>query len=685
MNTHHNFTNRLAGTTSPYLLQHAHNPVDWFPWGHEAFAKARAENKPIFLSIGYSACHWCHVMERESFENLTVAAFLADNFVSIKVDREERPDVDDIYMTAVQMMAGSGGWPLTVFLSPDLKPFYGGTYFPPEDRYGRPGFLRLLQMIDDAWRNRPAEVTNSAEHLTEALRKNSRLESGSAEACSLKDVDDAARLVAGSFDPFRGGFGDAPKFPPTAQMELLLRVWKRTGKSEYLEMVERTLQRMSAGGIFDQLAGGFARYSTDADWLIPHFEKMLYDNALLVVNLIECYQITTKPEYLDTASRTLDWALTEMRDTSGGFHSSIDADSEGEEGKYYVWNPTEITALFDEKDAKLFCEIYDVSEHGNFEHGKSILHLAQPFHEASLRYGIDKPELVARLKALREKLVVERRKRIPPAKDDKVLTDWNSLMITALARGYRVTGHQPYLTAAQETASFISKRMWQNGALMHSFRNGKVGAPGLLDDHATYLSSLIELYQADFDQRHLVDAETVVSQLQELYLDNVSGGFFFSPAGKSDLILRTKHGHDGATPSGNALIAKSLLQLSQILDRDDYRKLAEETVTAFSLSMQRNPTAHLRLYTVVDLLSNPSSQAAIIGETDNPLVRNLLKIINARFYPALVVVCGPADSPRLPLLKDRHMIDGKPAVYLCRNFVCEAPITDPDALRSLFR
>jgi len=685
MDTTKSFTNRLAGTTSPYLLQHAHNPVDWFPWGEEAFDKARTENKPIFLSIGYSACHWCHVMERESFENPTVAAFLSDNFVSIKVDREERPDVDDIYMTAVQMMAGSGGWPLTVFLSPDLKPFYGGTYFPPEDRYGRPGFLRLLQMIDDAWRNRPREVTNSAEHLTDALQKNARLEAGSSEACSLTDVDHAARLVAGSFDPFRGGFGEAPKFPPTAQMELLLRVWKRSDKSEYLEMVERTLQRMSAGGIFDQLAGGFARYSTDADWLVPHFEKMLYDNALLVVNLIECYQATAKQEYLDIACRTLDWALNEMRDADGGFHSSLDADSEGEEGKYYVWNLAEIGEILGETDAKLFCEIYDISEQGNFEHGTSILHLAQPFHEAALRYGIDKSELIFRLGSMRESLLTERRKRIPPAKDDKVLTDWNSLIITALARGYRVTGNKLYLTAAQESASFIRNNMWQNGLLMHSFRHGKGGAAGLLDDHATYISALVELYHADFDQGHLVEAEKVVSQLQELYLDNESGGFFFSPLGKNDLILRTKHGHDGATPSGNALIAHSLLTLAQLLDRDDYRKLAEETVSAFGLSMKRNPTAHLRLYTVVELLSKPSSQAAIIGEADNPLVRNLLEIINAGFHPALVVACGPADSPELPLLKDRHMIDGNPAVYLCRNFVCEAPVTDPDSLRSLFR
>ncbi len=702
----HISTNRLAQTTSPYLLQHAHNPVDWFPWGDEAFAKARAENKPIFLSIGYSACHWCHVMERESFEDPAIAAFLAEHFVSIKVDREERPDVDDIYMTAVQMIAGSGGWPLTVFLAPDLKPFYGGTYFPPEDRHGRPGFMRLLEMIDDAWRNRPADVAKSAEHLTEALQKNAALESGSDVAATIADVDHAARLVAGGFDPFRGGFGEAPKFPPTAQMELLLRVWRRNTPpspppqaggerealpqaevdkrgNEYLEMVERTLQRMSAGGIFDQLAGGFARYSTDADWLVPHFEKMLYDNALLTVNLIECYQATGKPEYLTTARHTLDWALTEMRDEAGGFHSALDADSEGVEGKYYVWKPAQIAEILGDDDADLFCAVYDVGDHGNFEHGDSILHVAMPFKEAALRYKLDEAELGLRLEVMRQKLLTERNKRIRPAKDDKVLTDWNSLMITALARGYRATDDERYLSAAQEAASFIRGKMWREGRLMHSFRDGKSGAEGLLDDHAYYLAALIELYQADFDPGHLAEAEKVVLQLKKLFLDAGSGGFFLAPAGKTDLITRTKHGHDGATPSGNALIAASLVALYQLLDRDDFRQLASDIVAAFGLTMKRNPAAHLRLYVVAESLATPSSQVAIVGDNKDPLVRNLLSIINSGYHPTLVVACGQQDSPGLPLLRGREMVGGKPAAYFCRNFVCEAPVADPAALRSL--
>lgn len=685
MDIQNTFSNRLRQSASPYLLQHAHNPVDWFPWGDEAFAKARAENKPIFLSIGYSACHWCHVMERESFENTATADYLNQHFVAVKVDREERPDVDDIYMTAVQMMTGSGGWPLTVFLTPDLKPFYGGTYFPPDDRYGRPGFLRLLKMIDDAWCNRPSDVEKSAVQLTEALLKNASSETRSNVPFTLEDVDLAARIVAVSFDPFRGGFGEAPKFPPTAQIELLLRVWKRTGKAEYLEMVERTLQRMASGGIFDQLAGGFARYSTDADWLVPHFEKMLYDNALLAVNLIECGLTTRKPEYLDIARKTLDWALAEMRDSDGGFHSSLDADSEGEEGRYYVWTPAQVLEELGEDDARLFCEIYDVSQQGNFEHNTSILHLAQPLKEAALRFNLAETELNNRLTSMREKLLTERRKRIPPAKDDKVLTDWNCLMINALARAYRATGGKSYLTAAQEAALFIHDKMWINGKLMHSFRKGKAEAEGLLDDSACYLAALVELYHADFDPSHLLEAERVAEHLIELYLDCDLGGFYSSPTGKKDLIARTKHAHDGATPSGNALIAASLHALYQLLDREDFRKLAEETVLAFGLAMKRNPTSHLRLACCEESFLNHSTQIAIIGNIDDPMVRNLLNIINEEYRPAVVVACGPAGDSAGPLLKDRTQLAGNPTAYVCRNFVCEAPVTDPSTLRRLLK
>jgi len=676
-------TNRLVSTTSPYLLQHAHNPVDWYPWGEEAFTKARDEHKPIFLSIGYSACHWCHVMERESFENESVAAFLNEHFVSIKVDREERPDVDDIYMTAVQMMTGAGGWPLSVFLTNDLKPFYGGTYFPPEDRFGRPGFLRLLQMIEDAWRSRPQEVSRSADHLTEALQRNSAIEPTRSEELSSLDMDRAARLVAGAFDPFRGGFGEAPKFPPTAQMELLLRVWKRTGNAEYLEMVERTLQRMSAGGINDQLAGGFARYSTDADWLVPHFEKMLYDNALLIVNLLECYQATSKSEYLEMARATLDWALAELRDEAGGFHSSYDADSEGVEGKYYVWKPEEIIDVLGAADAELFAEIYDVTERGNFEHGFSILHQTQRITEASKRYKIDEATLQVSLQSMRQQLKARRDRRSAPARDDKVLTDWNSLIITALTRGYRATGDERYLIAARETADFIMKHMWQQGKLLHSWRKGTSGAEALLDDHSFYLDALVELYQADFNPDYLVEAKKIVTELTGKYLDTVNGGFYFTAEGKTDLITRAKFAHDGATPSGNALIVRALNALSQILDAPEYAVLANGVVTGFAESIKRNPTAHLRITTEASALTQPSCQVTIIGKPTDNLVRNLLEIVNRGFFPGVIVVCGETDDASSPLFTGRTGVDGLPAAYFCSNSVCREPVTDPGELLEL--
>jgi uncharacterized protein YyaL (SSP411 family) len=666
--------NRLAATASPYLLQHTHNPVDWFPWGEEAFAKSRADDKPIFLSIGYSACHWCHVMERESFENSAIADFLNAHFVSIKVDREERPDVDEIYMTAVQMMTGSGGWPLTVFLTPDLKPFYGGTYFPPADRYGRPGFGRLLEMILDAYTSRRSDVVSAAGKLTEALNRQSESTPTSKEIPGIAHLERAARLTASTYDPYQGGFGPAPKFPPTGQIELLLTIWKLNGNAEYLGMVDRTLRRMADGGIRDQLAGGFARYSTDAEWLVPHFEKMLYDNALLAVSYLHAYQATGDPFHLETARSTLDWALEEMRDEAGGFHSSLDADSEGVEGKFYIWTPQQIKAVLGENDGEKFCELFGVIEGGNFEHGNSILHRVRTTQPDQAQLNDEE------LLQWKQALLAARRTRIPPAKDDKVLTDWNALMVIALARGYRVTGDERYLNAAQETVQFIRQTMWQSDRLIHSWRKGVSGADGLLDDYSYLLAALIELYQADFDFSLLEWAEQIFSALLDLFHDADYGGFYLSPTDRTDLIDRPKSGRDGATPSGNALLAQGLYSLYLLTDRDEYRSIAEEILRSFASSMADHPTAALRLACYCGILEAGNAQLAIIGKAGEPLVQDLLDVVNGKFLPGLVVAVGEEGSEPA-LLKDRTRVKGSPAAYFCRNFVCQAPVTKPEELK----
>ena len=661
-------TNRLINTASPYLLQHAHNPVDWFPWGDEAFTKARAEAKPIFLSIGYSACHWCHVMERESFEDPTVAAFLNDHFVSIKVDREERPDVDEIYMTAVQLTTGSGGWPLTLFLTPDLKPFYGGTYFPPEDRWGKPGFGRLIEMISDAYATRKDEVERIAGQLANGL---SRAEGVTKpDDVSLAQIERAAKQVAMSHDPFLGGFGPAPKFPPTGQCDLLLHEWKRTGNREYLGMVERTLGRMAAGGINDQLAGGFARYSTDAEYLIPHFEKMLYDNALLTVNFLDLFLATGNQDWADVARRTLDWMLTDMLDPAGGFHSSLDADSEGEEGKFYVWLPGEIKFILGDEDGTTFCELFGVEEGGNFDHGRSVLHLVQPEREAELR-----PKVIE----WKSRLLAARDLRIHPGKDDKVLTDWNALAISALSQAYRALGDQRYLEAAQNAARFLKETMWHDGRLLHSWRGGVSGASGLLDDHAYLIAALVELYQADFDPAHLIWAAELSDTLIEHFFDQTSGGFFISPAEAIDLIIRPKVLRDGATPSGNGVAAKALLELWLLSDREDFRDIAHQTIRAFSKGLNEHPSMFLRPAIAASLWLDLPATVAISGQLSHPLVRNLQSVINGDYHPGLLVACGAEGS--IPLLRDRTPVDGLPAAYLCQNMVCKTPISDPGELR----
>ena len=521
-------TNRLINQTSPYLLQHAHNPVNWHPWGEEALEHAKREDKPILLSIGYAACHWCHVMEHESFENEQIAAVMNEHFINIKVDREERPDLDEIYMNAVQMLTGAGGWPMTMFLTPDLKPFYGGTYFPPDNRYGRPGFAQVLLGVEEAYRERHEAVADQADQITAHLNRLSEMEAHD-HTLTTDLLDAAYQDYRARFDSQYGGFGDAPKFPPSMGLSLLLRHWLRTGNPNALEMVEVTLEKMACGGMYDQLGGGFHRYSVDARWLVPHFEKMLYDNALLTVTYLEAYQATGKAFYRQIAVETLDYVLREMYNTEvGGFYSTQDADSEGVEGKFFVWTLDEVEALLGKEKAEIYCEYYDITEPGNFE-GKNILHVQTPPDLFARKLRMDLQALETILAEGKEKLFEVREKRIKPGLDDKILTSWNGLMIRSMAMGYQILGDERYREAAEKSANFVLTQLSQdNGRLLRTHRAGKSHLNAYLEDYAYFIASLIDFYEATFDVRWLKQAERLNQIMIEQFWDDANGGFFFT-------------------------------------------------------------------------------------------------------------------------------------------------------------
>ncbi|MGH9322435.1 MAG: thioredoxin domain-containing protein, partial [Vicinamibacteria bacterium] len=545
--------NRLIDETSPYLLQHARNPVAWYPWGEEALLKARAEDKPILLSIGYSACHWCHVMERESFENEDIAALMNESFLSIKVDREERPDLDEIYMSAVQMLTGSGGWPLTVFLTPELEPFYGGTYFPPEDRWGRPGFPTVLREIARVFREDRSRVRETSKALTDRIQSLA-FTPATRELLSRSLIAQAARKLAMRFDPREGGFSAAPKFPPSGAISLLLRYHRASRDPDAREMVELTLDKMAAGGMYDHLGGGFHRYSTDAVWLVPHFEKMLYDNALLARAYLEAYQVTGKEDYARVAGETLEWVMREMQGEECGYFSTQDADSEGVEGKFYVWSEEELRRLLGDR-AEEFSRVYDVTPGGNWD-GENILHRPAGFSSSD-------PALESSLRESRAILFRAREKRVRPGLDDKVLASWNGLAIIAMARGYQVLGEERFLSSARRAARFLEGRMFRDGRLLATYRAGRAKLKGYLDDYAFVLGGFVELFESDFDVHWLERATELASGLESLFLDRDAGGFFFTGSDHEPLIARTKSGYDGALPSGNGMAATYLLKLSE--------------------------------------------------------------------------------------------------------------------------
>jgi uncharacterized protein YyaL (SSP411 family) len=549
--TSHAYTNRLINESSPYLLQHAHNPVDWYPWGNEALERAKREDKPIFLSIGYSTCHWCHVMERESFTDERIAEIMNEHFVSIKADREQRPDVDAVYMNAVQMMTGSGGWPLSVFLTPQGEPFYGGTYFPPSDVYGRPSFERVLLTVADAWKQRREELVESAGKISGVLA--GLTEQAAQEKLSIDVSKNAFSYFERTFDGAYGGFGGAPKFPQASNLSMLLAYWHRTGDAKALAMVEKTLDAMANGGIYDHLGGGFHRYSTDARWLVPHFEKMLYDQALLSTVYIQAYQATGNEDYARTAREVFDYVLRDMTAPQGGFCGAEDADSEGREGLFYVWTPQEIEGVLGPEHTKVFAEYYGVTEKGNFEDNKTIFNIDEPLEEVAKRLKKDPTEAEGIIQQSRSKLLAHRAKRIRPHRDDKVIAGWNGLMISAMACGGAALQEPGYVTAAEKAGEFVLSKLRRDGRLMRYYRDGKLAGPGFLDDYAFVIMGLLDLYEATFDAKWLAEAQELTEQMIQQFGDEEAGGFFLAGKDAEALIVRNKPGYDGAVPSGNSV------------------------------------------------------------------------------------------------------------------------------------
>ena len=672
-------TNRLIHSTSPYLLQHAHNPVDWYAWGEEALARAREDDKPILLSIGYSACHWCHVMERESFEDEEVARFMNAHFVPVKVDREERPDLDDIYMQAtLAMNQGQGGWPMTVFHTPAQEPFFAGTYVPPTDRYGRPGFRTLLERIAELWeRDRDGLRAQGAE-VTRFLRESTRAAPGL--AVGADEIRKAIAQLTRDFDERWGGFSPAPKFPPSSSLSLLLRAWRRFGDEDALRMATRTLEMMARGGLHDQVGGGFHRYSVDERWLVPHFEKMLYDNAQLARVYLEAHQATGQAAWRIVATGVLDYVLREMTAPEGGFYSATDADSEGEEGRFFVWTPAQVReALGDEVAARLFCAAYDITEAGNFE-GHGIPNVLRPFEETAADLGLPLEDLESSLAASRSRLYAARARRVAPGLDDKVLTAWNGLMITAFAEGYRVTGERRYLDAAARAAGFLrASHTTAAGRLLRTSRAGKAHLDAYLEDYAYLAAGLLDLYEAGGDVAHLREAERLAGLVREGFAAE-GGGFYSTAVGHEPLIVRHREGHDGATPAANAVAAQVLARLSYHLDREDLREDAAAAIRAWGKAIARQPRAFGTSLAAVDLLLDGPIELALVGPADDPSRETLGRELARHYLPnRIVALHDPVRGPsELPLLAGKETVDGRAALYVCRGFACQRPVTTPE-------
>ena len=678
--------NRLVRESSPYLLQHAQNPVDWYPWCAEALTRAREEQMPIFLSIGYSACHWCHVMEHESFENEAIAERLNRQFVCIKVDREERPDLDQIYMNAVQLMTGRGGWPMSVFLTPDGRPFFGGTYWPPEPRTGMAGFGQVIDAVAQAWREQREKVLTQAGELTRYLQQVGRSEQAR-EPISLTLLQQAVAQLERAFDFTHGGFGRAPKFPHTMDLQLLLRMWRRTGRDGLLEMVQLNLDRMARGGIYDHLGGGFARYSVDQRWLVPHFEKMLYDNSLLSSVYLDAWQATQNPLYVRVVRETLDYILQTMTDPRGGFYSTEDADSEGEEGKFYVWTPAEIEAVLGAEAAARFCYVYDVTEAGNFE-GRSILNLPKTVPQCAQIKGWNQAELEAELAVSRVRLNEVRARRVRPGKDDKVLVSWNALMIDAMARAAAILAEPRYATAAAQAARFLLEHVCRpDGRLLHCWRQGKAKLDAYLDDYSCLINSLITLYETQFDESWIDQAVRLADILLEHFLDRDAGGFFYTAQDHETLITRNKDQHDSSVPSGNSMAAMGLLRLGKLTGRADYLAAAQATLEMAEPTMREAASATGQMLLAADHYLGPCPELVLLGDPRHPDMAAVLHDLRQRYVPNRVLaVRNPhdTDAPRSPhleaLFAGKQAEVGELALFMCENFACQKPIHGREAI-----
>jgi len=674
--------NRLINEKSPYLLQHAYNPVDWYPWCDEAFERAKIEDKPIFLSIGYSTCHWCHVMEKESFEDEEVAKILNENFIPIKVDREERPDIDTVYMTICQAMTGHGGWPLTIIMTPDKKPFFAGTYIPKHSRYGRIGLIELLQKVVEIWKENKDKVISLAEQITSEIKEAlEKVEKGNIIDETIFTL--AYKELEENFDPEYGGFGEAPKFPTPHNLMFLLRYWKRTGNAKAIDMIEQTLKGMWLGGIYDQIGFGFHRYSTDRKWLVPHFEKMLYDQALISLACIETYQATGKEKYAVLCSEVFSYVIDNLTNTDGGFFSAEDADSEGEEGKFYLWEYSELEKILNQSELNFVIENFNIRKDGNYidelkrsRTGKNIFHLSSELEGEKRKIW----------ESIRLKLLKHRNNRIRPLKDDKILTDWNGLTISSLAKGYLTFGVEDYIKIAEKSANFILKNMLTNdGKLLHRFRDGEAKINGHLDDYAFLAWGLIELYEATFKTKYLKKAIELTNKMIELFWDENNGGFFLSE--NEDVLFKQKEIYDGAIPSGNSVALLVLIKLSKITGRSDLNELTFKLVETFSGTVSKHPSAYTFFLSAFDFLIGPSFEIIIVGKSSDDISK-IQKLLNSKFIPNKILLYKPTDREDeinliAPFLTHYKEIDGKTAIYICTNYECKQPVTSVEEMMRL--
>lgn len=669
------YANRLINEKSPYLLQHAHNPVDWYSWSNEAFERAAREDKPIFLSIGYSTCHWCHVMERESFEDEEVADILNSNFVSIKVDREERPDIDSIYMTVCQALTGHGGWPLTIIMTPDKKPFFAGTYFPKDTRYGHSGLISILNNVREAWTNKRNELVSSSQKIISAIQDTKR--SHDEEEIGRKTVHDTFRSMENLFDPNYGGLGTAPKFPTPHNLSFLLRYWNVRGSGRALEMAEKTLEHMYKGGIFDHIGFGFSRYSTDQKWLVPHFEKMLYDNALLAISYTEAYQAVGKALYKEIVEKIFTYVLRDMTSPEGGFYSAEDADSEGEEGKFYVWTVDEVKSVVGEEDGELFCEFHHITPTGNFE-GKSIPNLLGQ----NLEHINNNVQLKNRLDAIRQKLFELREQREHPHKDDKILTAWNGLMIAALSHGGRVLNKQEYIDAAQNAVQFIFDKLTrEDGRLLARYRDGESAYPAYLDDYAFLVWGLIELYEATFEPVYLDKALTLNRDMLE-YFEDEEGGLFLYGKDSEQLIVRPKEVYDGAMPSGNSVAALNMLRLARLTGDRGLEEKVDNQFEIFGGRVKENPVSYTYFIMALLFKEIPTKEIVIAGQKEGSDAKVMLDEINERFLPYSTIILNTGEEVHrlVPFTKEQPQVDNEATAYICENFACNPPVTELDKL-----